>query len=488
MTDQQRPGPSIGTAGARVGGRSRRLVPVAVGLALLVGLLTACDTSAVLAEGSVTDPAGATVAGVAVQVYSNDSPEVVASATTDAGGSWWMRTSTLEAGTYRVRVGDVFWPEATSWAEAAPVVFDTADPPALASVVDPPTRLTGSVVDASLAPVPGTLVGAVDLDDRPVGLAVTDASGAFRLSAAAGAGSYRVVLGDPESGSVVEVGGATPLVHDVADGEQLRIGAVDGDTGVPVELDTLATAEEGPYGFSISSVPGGNGFGGGTIYAPDSAAHAPYGAVVVTPGWLMNQSTMSWYGPRLASQGFVVLTIDTEDRNDQPSARATQMLAALDWLGSASPVADQVDPERTAVIGWSMGGGGALRAAEQRPSLSTVVALAPWDGNKNYSDIEVPTLVVACDNDVLAPADSHAGPMYESLSASLPRTYIQIPDADHFCVTTSNTDAEHRAVIARQTLGFLQRFVNGDDRYAAVTCPAPPVGPAVSDSRSSCPF
>ena len=73
------------------------------------------------------------------------------------------------------------------------------------------------------------------------------------------------------------------------------------------------------------------GFGATTIYYPTSTAQT-YGGIAVVPGYTGTQSSISWYGPRLASHGFVVMTIDTNSRYDQPSARATQLLAALDWL------------------------------------------------------------------------------------------------------------------------------------------------------------
>ncbi|HET8931150.1 MAG TPA: hypothetical protein VFN21_10875, partial [Acidimicrobiales bacterium] len=70
----------------------------------------------------------------------------------------------------------------------------------------------------------------------------------------------------------------------------------------------------------------------------------------------------------------------------------------------------------------------------------------------------------------------------------LPREYIEIAGAEHGCVTSNNTIAAQRTVIARQTLGFLQRYVNDDERYKAVMCPTPASGGVLSDSRSSCPL
>ena len=39
-----------------------------------------------------------------------------------------------------------------------------------------------------------------------------------------------------------------------------------------------------------------------------------FGAVAISPGYTARQSSIAWLGPRLASQGFVVITIDTNDR------------------------------------------------------------------------------------------------------------------------------------------------------------------------------
>src|SRR5699024_8529202 len=64
-----------------------------------------------------------------------------------------------------------------------------------------------------------------------------------------------------------------------------------------------------------------SGFGGGTIYYPTDTSEGTYGGVVVAPGYTAGQSSMSWYGHRLASQGFVVFTIDTNTRFDQPNSR-----------------------------------------------------------------------------------------------------------------------------------------------------------------------
>ncbi|CAM5582790.1 hypothetical protein STENM327S_07380 [Streptomyces tendae] len=88
------------------------------------------------------------------------------------------------------------------------------------------------------------------------------------------------------------------------------------------------------------------GFGGGTIYYPTSTSDGTFGAVVIAPGFTAYQSSIAWLGPRLASQGFVVFTIDTNTTLDQPDSRGRQLLAALDYLTERSSVRGRIDSSR----------------------------------------------------------------------------------------------------------------------------------------------
>jgi predicted peptidase len=69
-------------------------------------------------------------------------------------------------------------------------------------------------------------------------------------------------------------------------------------------------------------------------------------------------------GPR----GFVVFTIDTTTIFDNPTSRSQQLDAAITYLLSSS-VANRIDRNRIAAMGHSMGGGGTLELARNRPAL-----------------------------------------------------------------------------------------------------------------------
>ncbi|GAB3089028.1 lipase [Micromonospora schwarzwaldensis] len=247
---------------------------------------------------------------------------------------------------------------------------------------------------------------------------------------------------------------------------------------------TVASIEaaQGPFATAQTTVPASSvsGFRGGTIYYPTSTAEGTFGAVAISPGFTASQSSVAWLGPRLASQGFVVITIDTLSVYDQPASRGTQLLAALDYLAGTSAVRTRIDRNRLAVMGHSMGGGGSLSAANARPALQAAIPLTGWHTVKNWSSVRVPTLVVGAENDTVAPVSSHSEPFYTSLPATLDKAYLELNAATHSAPTSPNV------TVAKYSISWLKRFVDDDTRYEQFLCPAPQ-GSAIEEYRDTCP-
>lgn len=265
-------------------------------------------------------------------------------------------------------------------------------------------------------------------------------------------------------------------------------GILTGLTGNPFQRGPDPTqasiaAATGPFTTASSTVPAADvtGFGGGTIYYP-TGEDGSFGAVAISPGFTGKQSSVAWLGPRLASQGFVVMTIDTLTLFDPPASRGSQLRAALAYLAAGSPVKAIVDPKRTAVMGHSMGGGGALQAALDQPTLKAAIGLTPWNLDDAWQGVQVPTLLIGAQQDLIAPVDVHARAFYASLPAKTPKEYVEIAGAGHLAPTTPST------TVAKQSIAFLKRFVDGDTRYTQFLCPTPTVTAALSRTASSCPF
>ncbi|MEV4274569.1 alpha/beta hydrolase family protein [Actinoplanes xinjiangensis] len=250
----------------------------------------------------------------------------------------------------------------------------------------------------------------------------------------------------------------------------------------PAPSNSSIEAVRGPFAIAESTVSRASvsGFGGGDIYAPTDTSAGTFGAVVIAPGFTARKSSMAWLAPRLASQGFVVFNIDTLTTSDQPASRGRQLLAAADFLTQRSSVRARVDPNRVAVVGHSMGGGGTLEAAQSRPALQAAIPLTPWNLSKSFSRVTVPTLVIGAEADTIAPVRSHSRPFFQSLPAAPGKAFLELNGASHFAPNTPNT------TIAKFSISWLKLFVDDDTRYRQFVCPGPGTGAAVQEYRATC--
>lgn len=250
----------------------------------------------------------------------------------------------------------------------------------------------------------------------------------------------------------------------------------------PNPTNASIEATRGSFATSQTTVSSlsADGFGGGTIYYPTSTSEGTFGAVAISPGFTAGQSSISWMGPRLASQGFVVFTIDTNSRFDQPASRGRQLQAALDYLVEDSSVRSRVDADRLAVAGHSMGGGGSLEAADDNPDLQAAIPLQPWNTQKSWTGVDVPTLIIGAQNDSVASVTSHSERFYSSIPASSEKAYLELRGASHFVSNSPDTTT------AKYMISWLKRYVDNDTRYEQFICPAPS-GTAISEYRDTCP-
>lgn len=249
----------------------------------------------------------------------------------------------------------------------------------------------------------------------------------------------------------------------------------------PAPTEASIEAETGPFAVASTRAPSGQGFGGGTIWYPTTTAEGRFGVVAIAPGFTGPESSIRWYGPRLASHGFVVITIATRSIWDFPSSRATQLLNALDYVTQRSDVRARVDPDRRAVMGHSMGGGGTLIAARRDPTLEAAVPLTGWSADANFSSLQVPALVVSAENDTIASDAAHSRPFYESMPATLDKAYLLLDEAGHFAPVSPNT------TIAKYAIAWLKRFVDDDTRYDQFLCPLPSA-PEIAEYPGTCPL
>ncbi|GAA1506626.1 hypothetical protein GCM10009677_43950 [Sphaerisporangium rubeum] len=246
---------------------------------------------------------------------------------------------------------------------------------------------------------------------------------------------------------------------------------------------TLASvaANRGTFATAQLSVPG-DGFGSGVIYYPTDTSQT-FGAVAIVPGYSALFSVEeAWMGHWLASFGFVVIGIETISRSDSADARATQLLAALDYLTQRSSVRSRVDASRLSIIGHSAGGAGVLTAVLRRPTLKAAVGLAPGSpvGNYNLSSDRVPTMFISGQRDTTV-SQSYLNGIYPTIPASTPSAWVELTGGDHLFPTRANTN------MMRVLIPWLKIFVDNDTRYTQFLCPLMDSS-GISMYRNKCPY
>lgn len=238
----------------------------------------------------------------------------------------------------------------------------------------------------------------------------------------------------------------------------------------------------GPFTVTRALVPDRStpGFGTATIYRPVAPAGTRFGGVTVVPGFLGPEASIAWLGPRLASHGFVVITIGTRNPTDTPPLRAIQALRALDYLTTESSAASVVDPARLALVGHSAGGGAGFEAAARRPTLKAIVGVTPAQPSTDWRRVRTPALMIAGTKDWFAPPSIFAFPAYRGIPSTVPKMYAATK-IDHFAPLAPNR------IIGALTIAWLKRFVDEDLRYQSLLCPQLLGGDRmIAGTRSTC--
>ncbi|WP_410671628.1 ricin-type beta-trefoil lectin domain protein [Amycolatopsis sp. cmx-4-68] len=244
-------------------------------------------------------------------------------------------------------------------------------------------------------------------------------------------------------------------------------------------------ADHGTFATAQTTIPKGNGLGGGIVYYPTDTSQGTFGVIAIAPGYNTEWRWYGWLGPRLASFGFVVVGIETNSLSDYADARADQLLAALDWLVTSSPVRDRVDRNRLAVGGHSMGGGGALVAATRRPSLLTAVGMAPYVPDGILSGIKIPTVLFGGQTDTTV-TPAYLASAYATIPATVPRAYPEIAGEGHGFAAGGG--GGNSGAFARVMMVWLKVFVDSDTRYSSFLCPSLSNTSGISKYQASCPL
>lgn len=245
----------------------------------------------------------------------------------------------------------------------------------------------------------------------------------------------------------------------------------------PAGITVESLSVDGPYSVqSYTTLPDAAEFGDATIYYPSDASR-PVGGVAIAPGFTERRQHIDWWGPRLASHGFAVLVLETNDPRERPEARAAALAAAVQLIGEegarlTSPLFGLIDPRKMALMGHSMGGGGALIAADSLgDQIQAVIPYTPWQPEGDFDRITAPTLVIAGAADRIAPPEEHSWPHFQSVPATTPKVYLEVEGGDHFIA--DSTRGQDLGTLGRYAIAWLKLHLDDDVRYREFIYGAP---------------
>jgi len=208
------------------------------------------------------------------------------------------------------------------------------------------------------------------------------------------------------------------------------------------------------------------GYASARMTYPCDLSAGPFPATTLTGGFTNTKEQMEWLSEHLTSHGYVVLTMTPNNTLGVPPGWRDAQLGGFAELEdennrSNSPLQGKIDLSKRNIMGFSMGGGGVILAAEEMGSAPTsMVALAPWLGayTVDYSQIEVPTLMLGSENDELA---YYTEDYYAQLPSDIERGLAIYAGASHFdWYGTGNQEqkAEFRTLVT----AFLEVQLKGD--------------------------
>jgi len=234
------------------------------------------------------------------------------------------------------------------------------------------------------------------------------------------------------------------------------------------------TGASGPYSVSTKNVSNwaADGFGDGTIFYSNAAFNdcGQMPGIAVVPGFVSEEESIKWWGERLASWGFVVITINTVTGLDQPISRAGQLDAALDHILGDSTVGGMIQSNNLGAIGWSMGGGGSIYLGNTRSDVKAIIPQAPWFASTIGSD--KPALFIGCELDAIAPTNLHVNDFYRETGSgwfapAVPKAKIEINNGTHWC---ANTGLGNEGLLGKAGISWMKRFLSNDNRFDQFTC------------------
>lgn len=241
-----------------------------------------------------------------------------------------------------------------------------------------------------------------------------------------------------------------------------------GDDNDDNDPNAQALSEAGSYEIcSYEDDLDNDGYASARMSYPCDLSEGTYPATTLTGGFTNTKEQVFWLADHLTSHGYIVITMTPTNYLSVPPTWRNAHMAGFVELEeendrASSPIQGKVDLDNRNIMGYSMGGGGAIMAAEEMTEKpASVIALAPWLGGYSidYNEITSPTMIIGASNDVVA---VNSEVYYPQLRSDIERGIAMIEDANHLDFIGAGGDEEHKRIRTLAT-AFLEVQLKDDN-------------------------
>lgn len=230
------------------------------------------------------------------------------------------------------------------------------------------------------------------------------------------------------------------------------------------------------------------------VYYPEASENsdALWPVVAFGHGFTITANDYSWLGEGLANAGYVVILPNTETQLLPPpnhNAFGLDLVFAATAIVELGNDAESVFFNKVApaiaIMGHSMGGGATYVGASQATNVQATVTFAAAETNPSAiaaaGFVNVPSLVIASEEDCVTPLNSNQQPIYNALAGT--KMLVELDKADHCNYADGGTLCElgeglaclgfgpflSRQLQQTRTLQLTKLFLN---RFLKNSCPA----------------
>ena len=235
-------------------------------------------------------------------------------------------------------------------------------------------------------------------------------------------------------------------------------------------------------------------------YPTGGPSAGPYPVILVAHGFQLPPTQYKSYVTRLASFGYVALTVDFPATifsvNNVENAK--DLLGGLDWAAAKAELAGKADVTKAGATGHSLGGKVSILAASMDPRIKATITLDPVDSSMNCTPqncpdassvvpmLTIPTGFLGETTDstaggfgqACAPAADNYTTFYAG--AKTPSLAVTVTGANHmsflddtascgficsFCKPATAPNAQVNAMARAYVVAFYERHLRGDLGY-----------------------